>query len=289
MRDQVAATKPALSAYDASQQGLNIETTPIPGLFNCYRNGTPRALNATPDVVFDFKSSGTYLVSNGSKTDGGIWAVIPNDTFDFVVKFSGLMAFDDYFLINSGGGLGQSFHTKDPFSDTEIKFACQQSGPATEVVQQSMTRAVVENGMLSCTDAQGQPFRLFFGDGVYRAPEGNGKLFLDMEGDGEDRWTTRFHFQTGPYALYLGELQQVATGAARLNVQSEWHTGSMFFSSTETQQHAHGVSIQPDRSQPVYGQSPALVAENPGGGLPEGLYRSYELYSVWASTMYLYQ
>lgn len=289
LTEPVARTRAEMTVQAAIAQGINPGERPLPVRFQCYRDGTQRPMTATPDLEFTFADDGTYRVSNGQRMGGGKWHVAPNDTFDTVVKVDGTMAFEDYFIVWATDGNGQAFSIDDPYSDGEVELTCHQEGPRVERVQQIMARVVLERGLLECTDADGAPFRLMYGDGVYKAPQGTGRMTLNLDGDGDEYWKAVFNFQTGPYALFEGEMDADENGALTLEIDSVIRSGSMFYSSTETTRQATCMGFAPQRILPLYGQDPAPPASVPKGGLPEGLYHSLENYSNWSGTMYTYE
>jgi hypothetical protein len=273
--DNRATTRPRVSAAAAVGMDIDPDSYPLPGTFACFQVDAPRAMTPEPDVTVSFSPSGSYTIAGGGQSGQGGWRIEPDDTFDTVIRLSGTLADEDYIVLNRDS-VGQGFIMDSPFSDEEVELECYQDGPATEQVQQAMATSALSQGLLACTKSDGSTFTLMLGAGAYRMPEGPGNVSTALYSYSGDTWQTRLTFTSGPLSLYLGEAEGDSSGQVRLDLTTEWHTGSLFYSSTETTTFARCLLQREPRPPMLYGLDPAPAAASPKGGLPEGLFRSYE-------------
>lgn len=270
-----AATRARLTVAQARTMRLDPEHIPIPGDFGCFTVEEPRPMSPEPELTLTFAPNFTYTVTDGRLSGQGRWQMEPNDTFDRVVRLNGTLEDEGYIVVNARD-TGQVIHIDNPFTDKKQELICLQSGPTLEREQQLMARAAISQGSMSCTDAKGQAFTLLLGSGIYSVPEGKGYVEPALESYSGDTWNGVFRFTTGPLSLYGGKVTGDAYGGVTLELSTEWRTGSLFYSSTETTIHALCRMNVAARPEPIYGQDPAPPAAAPEGGLPEGLYRSFE-------------
>jgi hypothetical protein len=278
-----ATTRPRLSVMQAETMRLDPEHMPIPGEFGCFIIGNPRPMTPTPDVTLTFSPAFSYTITDGKTNGSGRWWMEPDDTFDQVVKLDGTLEHESYIVVSAGQN-GQVIRIDNPFVTHEEELLCLQAGPAVEREQQIMARVAMSSGYMACTDRDEKAFQLVFGNGIYSVPEGRGYLETSIESYSGDSWDGVFHFTSGPLSLYGGKLSADASGAVKLELSTEWTTGSIFYSSSETTIHAICTAKLEPRPLPIYGMDPPPPATAPEGGLPEGLYSSFEGRYVYSGT-----
>lgn len=269
---RTTTTRPRMSAAQARAVGLDPETVLLPGTFHCYIEDSPRAADPRPDLVFDSKLGQRYAITDGTNSAAGKWQIKSDDTFDSFVSFSGPLEGSGRTFINTNDGLGQSFDIDHPFNDAEL--TCYQDGPAADTTRQRMAAVAPGKGALDCIRADGPPFKLLFGNGIYIADGGRGAYTIALEG-GYGQWEGQMSFAGGPFDLFDGTVG-AEDGQLKLTVSQTWHEGSIFYSSSETTTLAVCTMPGTPRPDPVYGPDPAPATIAPHGGLPEGLYRSWE-------------
>ncbi|NJM81507.1 MAG: hypothetical protein HC844_02570 [Tabrizicola sp.] len=275
LTSQVATTRPRLSVLQAETMRLDPEHVPITGDFGCFIVEQPRPMTPTPDVTLTFRPGFTYAITDGKAKGEGRWSLAPNDTFDRVVELDGTLEREGYIVVGARDD-GQVIHIDNPFAEDEQELLCLQEGPTLEREIQAMARVAVGQGLMACTDAEGKSYSFVYGNGIYSVPEGKGYVETSLESYSGDTWDGVFRFTSGPLSLYGGKMTGEGDGTLTLELSTEWRTGSLFYSSTETTIHARCRMTVAARPLPIYGLDapPPVVA--PEGGLPEGLYRSFE-------------
>jgi hypothetical protein len=275
-----ATTRPRMSVAQGLAAGIDPETALLPGTFDCYITTEPRAADPRPDIRIESGPGQTYTLTDGSMTGSGSWRVIPDDVFGFVLEFSGPLESSGATYVSTNDGLGQSFDINHPARDTEL--TCWQDGPAAETTRQQIAAAAPLKGAMDCIRADGPPYKLLYGNGIYIADGARGAYAAALDGD-YDTWEGRMTFSGGPYDLNDGILT-AEDGTLTMTVSQTWSEGSVFYSSSETTTIATCRMPAAARPDPVYGPDPAPPATAPRGGLPEGLYRSWESRYVFSGT-----
>ncbi len=275
-----ATTRPRMSDAQALAVGLDPETILLPGTFDCYIDTDSRAVDPRPDLRIESALGQRYTLTDGAQTANGSWELVPDDVFDYVLHFSGPLESSGAVYVGTNDGLGQSFDIDHPERDAEL--TCYQDGPAADAIRQRMAAVAPDKGALDCVRAEGPPFKLLFGNGVYIADGARGSYVAALDGD-YGSWEGRMTFSGGPFDLQDGTLE-AEDGILKLTITETWHEGSVFYSSTETTTLAACTMPAVARPDPVYGPDPALPATAPHGGLPEGLFRSFESWYVFNGT-----
>ncbi|MFM2391036.1 MAG: hypothetical protein RLZZ437_2591 [Pseudomonadota bacterium] len=268
--DRVATTRSRMTIAQARAAGVDPDLSLLPGTYDCYVTSEPRAVDARPDLRIINDLGQRYTLTDGSRSQSGTWFVRPDDTFDNVVQFTAPI--DDYILINSYDGLGQTFSLDRPERDADM--TCVQDGPPLEAQLQAMAAVAPVKGAMDCTGVDGGTFKLLYGNGTYIVNGQRGSYVAALEGD-YDNWRGKMTFSGGPYDLLDGEMT-AEDGTQTLTISETWSEGSIFYSSSETTYTAICRSPAPARLPPLYGPDPAPATADPSGGLPPGLYRSFE-------------
>ncbi|MCU0802629.1 MAG: hypothetical protein MUD11_12800 [Rhodobacteraceae bacterium] len=268
--DRMATTRSRMTIAQARAAGVDPDLALLPGTFDCYLTSEPRAVDARPDLRIISDLGQRYTLTDGRRSQSGTWSVQPHDTFDQVIQLSAPI--DDYILIHSHDGLGQSFTLNHPERDADL--TCVQDGPPLEAQLQTMAAIAPTKGAMDCTGVDGSTFKLLYGNGTYIVNGQRGSYVAALDGN-YNNWRGKLTFQGGPYDLLDGELE-AKDGTQTLTISETWTEGSLFYSSSETTYTAICRSPAPARLPPLYGPDAAPTTADPSGGLPEGLYRSFE-------------
>jgi hypothetical protein len=275
-----ATTRPRMSVAQGLAARLDPETSPLPGTFDCYIQSEPRAVDPRPDLRITTDLGQRYTLTNGVQTATGAWALVPDDVFDQVLHFSGPLESSGPVYVGTNDGLGQSFDIDHPQRNAEL--TCYQDGPAADTQRQRMAAVAPVKGAMDCIRAEGPPVKLLFGNGIYIADGARGAYAAALDGD-YGSWEGRMAFSGGPFDLKDGTLA-AEDGILTLTISETWSEGSVFYRSSETTTLALCTMPGPPRPDPVYGLDPAPPATAPHGGLPEGLFRSFESWYVFNGT-----
>jgi hypothetical protein len=273
----IATTRPRMSVADAIAVGVDPETALLPGTFDCYVTTEGRAVDPRLDIRIESALGQRYTLTDGTMTGSGTWRLVPDDVFDYVLEFSGPLESSGSIYVSTNDGLGQSFEIDHPARDAEL--TCWQDGPAADAQRQQMAAVAPLTGAMDCMRADGAPTKLVYGNGVYIFDGARGSYAATLEGL-YDSWEGKMTFSGGPLDLQDGTLE-AEDGTLTLTVSQTWREGSVFYSSSETTTLAACRMAAPARPDPVYGTAPAAPATAPHGGLPEGLYRSWESWYVY--------
>ncbi len=275
-----ATTRPRMSVAQAIGVGLDPETILLTGTFDCYIESEPRAPDPRPDLRIESDLGQRYTLTDGTRRDSGTWRIVTDDTLGDVLEFTGPLASSGSVFVGTNDGLGQSFDIDHPERDAEL--ACYQDGPAADTARQRMAAVAPAKGALDCIRAEGPPFKMLFGNGIYVADGARGAYVTAVDGD-YGSWEGQMTFSGGPFDLHDGTLE-AEDGTLKLTVSQTWREGSIFYSSSETTTLAVCTMPAAPRPDPVYGPDPAAPAMAPHGGLPEGLFRSFESWYVYNGT-----
>jgi hypothetical protein len=268
----VATSRPRMSVAEGLAVGVDPETVLLPGTFDCYITTEARAVDSRPDIRIDSDLGQSYTLTDGTMTGSGSWRLVPDDVFDYVLEFSGPLESSGSVYVSTNDGLGQSFEIDHPARDAEL--TCWQDGPAADTQRQQMAAVAPLTGAMDCVRADGVRMKLVYGNGVYMVDGARGSYVASLDGL-YDSWEGKMTFSGGPFDLQDGTLE-AEDGTLTLTVSQTWSEGSVFYSSSETTTLAACRMTAPTRLDPVYGTAPAAPATAPHGGLPEGLYRSWE-------------
>lgn len=275
---RVATTRSTMPIATARAAGIDPDLALLPGIFDCFVTSEPRAADARPDLRIISEPGQRYTLTDGTRSQSGTWVVQPHETFEQIVQLSAPI--DDYILLNDGDGLGQTFDLNHPERDADL--TCTQDGPPTEALLQQMAAVTPDKGAFDCTGTNGSPFKLLYGNGIYMLGGQRGTYIAALKG-GYGDWEGVLNFSGGPYDLEEGTLTY-ADGTQTLTISETWTEGSAFYSSSETTYTAICRATALARPSPLYGPDPAPPAADPSGGLPEGLFRSFEGRSVFNGT-----
>ncbi len=286
IEDHTARSRPRVSGPMARAAGLDPETDLLPGVFDCYTVDENRAMDARPDLQLVSLPGRNYRVSNGTQSGVGTWKVTADDDGRYKrVEFTGAMENTGDVYVSDGDGLGQTLDIENPFA--KGKMTCAQDGPAADALRQTMAAVALDKGLLECQRADGTTFGFLFASGTYRSDGAGGSYSAAIKGSAYGHWTGTIAFVGGPLQNYVAEIEEKSPGDTRLTLQQTWHSGSMFYSSSETEVYAVCPIKAPARPRTLYGMDAAPAATDPDGGLPPGLYLSGEMRGSFSGGLYM--